>query len=78
MTTTIEAVYEKGLLRPLTPLVLPEGQRVQVFVAAEESAQGQDAAAILAEIAALPVESPADPTASRDHDRFLYGETHQP
>ena len=78
MTTTIEAVYEKGVLRPLTPLALPEGQHVQVFVAAEESVQGQDAAAILAEIAAMPVESPADPCVSRDHDRFLYGETHQP
>ena len=56
MTTTIEAIYEKGVLRPLTPLSLPEGQHVQVSVASEEPAQPQDAASILRKIASLPVE----------------------
>lgn len=32
MTRKVEAVYEKGLLRPLEPLTLPEGQRVTVTV----------------------------------------------
>ena len=36
MTTTIEAIYENGVLRPLSPLSLPEGQHVQVSVASEE------------------------------------------
>ena len=33
-----------------------------------------DRVALLAEIAALPVEGSGDPFTSRDHDRVLYGE----
>ena len=73
MTTTVEAVYENGVLRPLTPLVLPEGQRVQVSVASDDMTRGERAATILAEIASLPVESPGDPQTSRCHDQVLYG-----
>ena len=32
MSKTIEAVYEKGVFRPLEPVALPEGERVQVSV----------------------------------------------
>ncbi len=78
MTTSIEAVYENGVLRPLTPLSLPEGQRVHVSVASEEAVQGQDAASILAKIAALPVEASGDPSTSRCHDQVLYGTPNQP
>ncbi len=78
MTTTISAVYENGVLRPLAPLSLPEGQRVQVTVAREEAAEGQGAAAILAEIAALPVQGSGDPSTSRDHDKVLYGDRNPP
>ncbi|MBI3948511.1 MAG: antitoxin family protein [Armatimonadetes bacterium] len=34
MSVTIEAVYERGLFRPLQPVALPEGQRVSVTVPA--------------------------------------------
>ena len=78
MTTIIEAVYEKGMLRPLTPLALSEGQRVQVSLAAEEPMPPRSAGAILAEIASLPVEGAGDPFTSRDHDRFLYGSKDRP
>ena len=30
MSKVIEAVYENGVFRPLEPVVLPEGERVQV------------------------------------------------
>ena len=30
MTTTVEVVYEHGLLRPLQPLVLAEGAKAEV------------------------------------------------
>jgi predicted DNA-binding antitoxin AbrB/MazE fold protein len=30
MAKTIEAVYENGVFKPLEPVTLPEGQRVQV------------------------------------------------
>lgn len=32
MSTAVEAIYEDGLLRPLTPLPLPEHARVRVSV----------------------------------------------
>ncbi len=32
MTTTITAIYEQGVLRPLTPLALPERAQVQVQI----------------------------------------------
>jgi predicted DNA-binding antitoxin AbrB/MazE fold protein len=32
MTISIEAVYENGLLRPLSPLALPEHTRVRLAV----------------------------------------------
>jgi predicted DNA-binding antitoxin AbrB/MazE fold protein len=72
MTIHVEAVYEHGVLRPRTPLALSEGQRVHVLVVSEEASVGQNAASILAAIGALPVETPAEPSASRDHDRVLY------
>jgi len=78
MTTSIDAVYENGVLRPLTPLRLPEGQRVHVFVASGDAAIGENTASILAEIAAMPVETLAVPSTSRDHDRVLYGTPNQP
>src|SRR5205085_5459392 len=33
MTLTIRAVYEGGILRPLEPLTLPEGETVEVTIA---------------------------------------------
>ncbi len=39
MSTTIQAVFESGVLRPLAPLNLPEGQRVQVIIASDETSK---------------------------------------
>ena len=36
MTMTLQAVFENGVLRPLAPLSLPEGQQVQVLVSRED------------------------------------------
>jgi predicted DNA-binding antitoxin AbrB/MazE fold protein len=78
MTTTIEAVYEHGVLRPLTPLSLREGQRVQVQLTPEEATEALGAASILAAIAAMPPEEPCDPSTSQNHDAVLYGTRNQP
>ncbi len=32
MRKTIDAIYEKGVFRPLEPVMLPEGEHVQVAV----------------------------------------------
>jgi predicted DNA-binding antitoxin AbrB/MazE fold protein len=73
MTKEIEAVYEQGMIRPLQPLELPEGARLDVIVIThEEIKTNGNAAAILAEIAALPLENSSDTFAGREHDSILY------
>jgi predicted DNA-binding antitoxin AbrB/MazE fold protein len=36
VTTSITAVFEAGLLRPTSPLVLPEGTRVELIIISDE------------------------------------------
>ena len=67
------AVFEAGRLRPTTPLALAEGAEVEVVIIPKEAAcQAQSAAAVLAEIAALPMEPGGRDFAGRDHDKILY------
>ena len=83
MNKLIEAIYEHGVLRPLHPLQLREGESVRVAVVTESDhgrppALPWDAAAARAamkRIAALPTEGPAEGEAvGRKHDRYLYGD----
>lgn len=61
MIKEIEAVYEQGMIRPLQPLELPEGARLGLIVIIHEEDRSNDnAAKILAEIAALPLEGLID------------------
>jgi len=73
MTKEIEAVFEHGLIRPLQPLELPEGARLDIIVIThEETKTNGNAAEALAEIAALPLEGSSDPFEGREHDSILY------
>jgi predicted DNA-binding antitoxin AbrB/MazE fold protein len=73
MTKEIEAIYEHGIIRPLQPLELPEGARLEVILITHEEVETNgNAAEILAEIAALPLEGANDPFEGRDHDLILY------
>lgn len=72
MTKEIEAVYEQGLIRPLQPLELPEGARLDLIVITHEDKNNGNAAKILAEIAALPLEGSSDDFAGSEHDSILY------
>jgi predicted DNA-binding antitoxin AbrB/MazE fold protein len=73
MTKEIEAVYEQGMIRPLQPLELPEGARIDLIVITHEQPKTNgNAAKILAEIAALPLEGSSDAFAGREHDSILY------
>ena len=75
MTMHVSAVYEKGVLRLKNALALPEGTAVQVVVIHESHAtNGQNPAALLADIAALPMEPGGKEFSGRDHDRILYGD----
>lgn len=73
MTKEIEAVYEHGVIRPLQPLELPEGARLDVIVITHEQTETNgNVAEALAEIAALPLEGASDTFTGRDHDSVLY------
>ena len=73
MTKEIEAIYEHGMIRPLQPLELPEGARLDVIVITHDEVETNgNAAEILAEIAALPIEGDNDSFSGRDHDSILY------
>jgi predicted DNA-binding antitoxin AbrB/MazE fold protein len=74
MTTTVEAIYENGVLRLSRPIELAEGTPVEVTVRTMAPQPGERTPAqIIAEIAALAVESDEPTSVARDHDRYLYG-----
>ena len=73
MTKEIEAVYEHGMIRPLQPLELPEGARLDLIVITHEQPNmNGNTAEIIAKIAALPLEGSTDDFAGREHDSILY------
>ena len=73
MTKEIEAIYEQGMIRPLQPLELPEGSRLDLIVITHEQPETNgNAAKILAEIAALPLEASTDEFSGREHDSIIY------
>jgi predicted DNA-binding antitoxin AbrB/MazE fold protein len=74
MTTTVEAIYEQGVLRLKEPISLAEGAEVKVIVISREpAAEEPKPAEVLAAIAALPLEGADNEVSGRDHDRLLYG-----
>ena len=76
MTRQFEAIYENGVLRPVHPINIPEGEHLQLMVITRQDApQNGNAAVALAEIAALPIESDSDAFSGRDHDSLLYPQT---
>ena len=70
----IQAVIESGLIRPLEPVELPEGELIEVIVLPRNARVEvvNDPAQILARIAALPLEGATDNFSGQDHDRVLY------
>jgi predicted DNA-binding antitoxin AbrB/MazE fold protein len=83
MSQGIPAIYDAGVFRPLGPVDLANGTRVEVQVAvtgpsavlspAEISRQQTAINEWLEEIERLPVEEPDDGFSGHDHDKILYG-----
>ncbi len=74
MTLHCTAVVEGGVLRPLAPITLQEGTRVELIIFQPSNGrEGRPPAEVLAEIAALPLEPGGQEFSGRDHDRILYG-----
>ena len=84
MTQRITAIVENGILRPTSPLGLPDGARVEVTIlnpteAAGEPQQSRSVKDLVKQIIDLPIESTdPDPNTSRDHDHYLYGTPRRP
>lgn len=74
MSKQIAAIYEGGMLRPLEPPDLAEGEEVDVVLLPRQKQGERSLAQILAEIAALPLEGQQDAFTGADHDSVLYGE----
>ena len=77
MTTTIEAVYERGVLRPKEPLALEEGAEVEITINAREPNGGDERQATTpTDLADLLTQCEVDtgiPDLAQQHDHYLYG-----
>ena len=87
MNLEFQAIYEHGVLRPLTPLNLPESAEITLAVrdsngaasrtsspTPTELAQQQEALnAMFSEVERLPQMPRNDGLSNRDHDQILYG-----
>lgn len=73
MTKQITATFENGVLRPEHPVDLPEGEQLQLIVVTRKRGLANgNAATVLAEIAALPLEGETSSFSGADHDSVLY------
>lgn len=82
MTYHTDAIYESGVLRPLTPLALKEHQVVSISVSVDAESTSADVKiarqreilrAYIAKAESHPDDSPQDGFTNRDHDRLIYG-----
>jgi predicted DNA-binding antitoxin AbrB/MazE fold protein len=81
MSHTIPAVFDDGVFRPLQPVDLAKGTRVDVRLASPSSAATDEVddetrqawCAYLDRMESLPDHSPRDGLSNRDHDRMIYG-----
>ena len=74
MTETVTAVCENGVLRPSTPLMVPDGTTVRLALTpAEELSPGQRTAAVVQQIAALRIVTGPVEHTSENVDAVLFG-----
>ena len=79
MSRTIPAIYDAGVFRPLEPVELADGTRVEVQVVAASATDEVDDATrkswceYLDRMEALPDAPSPDGLTNRDHDRIIYG-----
>lgn len=73
MSKHITAVYERGVIRPLEPVNLTEGEELEVVLLprGHKTPRGNPAQ-LLADIARLPIEGASDEFSGADHDQVLY------
>ncbi|HEY0322564.1 MAG TPA: antitoxin family protein [Pyrinomonadaceae bacterium] len=74
MSKQIQAIYEKGVIRPLEPVALTEGEELDVVLLPRQKRTHNNPARVLAEIARLPIEGKQDAFSGAEHDQILYAE----
>ena len=78
MSEVVEAVYERGVLRPLDPLDLSEQQRVRIQVWPEEEPEKEEVLRILTQAGLMRSQprrgSPPSPPLSEDERQALADE----
>jgi predicted DNA-binding antitoxin AbrB/MazE fold protein len=77
MSKQIQAIYEGGVIRPLEPVALNEGEELDVVLLPRQKQTERHPAEALAEIARLPIEGQQDAFSGEDHDQLLYAEDKQ-
>ena len=77
MSKQIQAIYERGMIRPLEPVALTEGEELDVVLLPRHKQTPTNIAQALAEIARLPIEGQQDAFSGADHDSILYAEDEQ-
>lgn len=66
-------LFYKGVLRPVEPVSLPEGARVEgLILTPTPVTNGEDSIDVLDRIAALPLEGDPGPLTSQDYESILY------
>jgi predicted DNA-binding antitoxin AbrB/MazE fold protein len=76
MSQTIPAIYDAGVFKPLVPVQLAEGTRVEIDVRMPAPTAAYSAERLrqfVADMEALPDVSPNDGFSNRDHDLLIYG-----
>jgi predicted DNA-binding antitoxin AbrB/MazE fold protein len=81
MTFQTDAIYEGGVLRPLSPLNLSEHAVVSLSISTEATVATSDEglrqrevlSKFIAKMEALPNDVPNDGLTNRDHDKLIYG-----
>ena len=72
MSQQIQAVYSGGVIRPLEPVSLTEGETLNVVLLPQQKHSKLSPAEILSTIAELPIEGEVDQFSGADHDQVLY------
>jgi predicted DNA-binding antitoxin AbrB/MazE fold protein len=74
MTIHCTAIYENGVLRPRQAIALPDGTEVHIAVTlSEPPKEAKSLAEVLAEIAAMPMETHDPGFSGSNHDQVLAG-----
>ncbi len=72
MSQQIQAIYSGGVIRPLEPVTLSEGEELNIVLLPRQKRNQLSPSEVLHSIAELPIEGEMDSFSGADHDQILY------